>query len=447
MIALGTMNAALVHYDDGGAVTDADESAFLGEVTAQAPRHLFVISHGWNNDEAEALDLYQRFFSAADQVWGAVTEWDATQAECFALGVIWPSKKFDENAFAAASGSAPGAAAGIGADTVDQQIAAQVRVLKQVADDPAAAALLDHVIAVIPQLSVSRSAQDDFVAALAAAFPHPPQEPDPGLDTGLNALNTSAGHDVLAQIVANLHAGPAAAAVAAHAGGAAAIGGAAGFNPLGAIKNAALVLANVTTYWTMKERAGVTGRTGVAQTLAKAMVAVPDATVHLIGHSFGGRLVTAAANALTGGIAGHQVATMMLLQAAYSHYGLAHDYQPNTDGMFRSVLTGAKVAREIQITHSIHDLAVGLAYPIASALARQIGAAVFVNPYGGMGADGARATPEAFEDTLGPAGTAYAPVQAPAIVRNLNGDASISSHGDVARPETAYATLVAASRA
>jgi pimeloyl-ACP methyl ester carboxylesterase len=169
--------------------------------------------------------------------------------------------------------------------------------------------------------------------------------------------------------------------------------------------------------------------------------------VHLIGHSFGGRLVTAAANALAGGSAGHQVATMLLLQAAYSHYGMAHDYQPNTDGMFRSIITGKKVTSEIQITHSVHDVAVGLAYPLASALAHQIGQAAFINPFGGMGADGARTTPEAFENTLGAVGTAYSKVAAPAIVRNLNGDAIIQGHSDVTHDEIAYAELLAVSRA
>jgi hypothetical protein len=125
---------------------------------------------------------------------------------------------------------------------------------------------------------------------------------------------------------------------------------------------------------------------------------------------------------------------------------MAQNYQANTDGVFRSVIKSHKVASEIQITHSIHDVAVGLAYPIASALAHQIGAAAWINPYGGMGADGARTTPEAFEDTLQPVGAAYAAVIPPSIVRNLNGDAIIGGHGDVTHDEIAYAELTAVSR-
>jgi hypothetical protein len=443
MLTYGTMKADKIHYDASGSATAAEEAAFLTDVVAQKPKHLFVISHGWNNDEPEAEDLYRRFFAAVDKVLPHFP--GLTSAQCFALGIIWPSKKFDEKAFAAAAGpnSVPGAGAAIAPGAVDTQIASQLAALKEIANDAGAQAFLDHAIAQIPLLSVSQSAQDDFVAALAAAFPQGPQEPDPGFDSGLAALNTTPGHTVLNQIVATLQTGPAA---GQQAGGAAALGGAAGFNPLAAIKNAALVLANVTTYWTMKERAGMVGRNGVAQTIAKAMTALPGVKLHLVGHSFGGRLVTAAANALPGGSAEHQVATMLLLQAAYSHYGMAQNYQPNTDGVFRSVLTSRKVASEIQITHSTHDLAVGLAYPIASALAHQIGAATWINPFGGMGADGARATPEAFEAVLQPVGTPYSVVVAPQIVRNLNGDAIITSHGDVTHDEVAYAELSAVSR-
>jgi pimeloyl-ACP methyl ester carboxylesterase len=442
MLNYGTMKADKIHYDPSGNATAAEEATFLADLAAHPPKHLFVISHGWNNDEAEADDLYRRFFIAADNVWARFPGF--TSSDCFALGIIWPSKKFDENAFAAAAGpnAVPGAAA-IAPSAVDAAITTQLTALKEIANDAAAQAFLDHAIAQIPLLSVSQSAQDDFVAALASAFPQGPQEPDPGLDTGLAALNTTPGHTVLNQIVATLQTAPAA---GRQTGGAAALGGAAGFNPLAAIKNAALVLANVTTYWTMKERAGVIGRTGVVQTIAKVLAALPAVKVHLIGHSFGGRLVTAAANGLPGGSGGHQAATMLLLQGAYSHYGMAQNYQANTDGIFRSVITSHKVASEIQITHSIHDIAVGLAYPIASALAHQIGAAAWINPYGGMGADGARTTPEAFENTLEPVGAAYAPVIPPNIVRNLNGDAIIGGHGDVTHDEIAYAELTAVSR-
>ncbi|MGH6814867.1 MAG: hypothetical protein ACREC6_04120, partial [Hyphomicrobiaceae bacterium] len=60
---------------------------------------LFVISHGWNNNAAEAQGLYRKFFES----FNAVARPNDLPGRSFAvIGVIWPSKKFDE--LVAASG-------------------------------------------------------------------------------------------------------------------------------------------------------------------------------------------------------------------------------------------------------------------------------------------------------------------------------------------------------
>ena len=64
------------------------------------------------------------------------------------------------------------------------------------------------------------------------------------------------------------------------------------------IKAAARRVANLSTYYEMKQRAGTVGSTGVAQLLRRLRERKPDVRLHLVGHSFGGRLVTAAAHAL-----------------------------------------------------------------------------------------------------------------------------------------------------
>src|SRR5262249_54001378 len=48
------------------------------------------------------------------------------------------------------------------------------------------------------------------------------------------------------------------------------------------------------TYWQMKKRAGVVGQTGVRATVAAVQDQFPAARVHLIGHSFGCKVVLAA---------------------------------------------------------------------------------------------------------------------------------------------------------
>jgi hypothetical protein len=96
------------------------------------------------------------------------------------------------------------------------------------------------------------------------------------------------------------------------------------------------------------------------------------------------------------------------------------------------------------VTYTVNDRAVGLAYPIASRLARQVAAAIGGpdDVYGGIGRNGALKTPEASSGDLLDVGGAYA--FAPRKVFNLKGDRFIANHGGVANPQTAYAILVAA---
>src|ERR1700747_1465475 len=73
-------------------------------------------------------------------------------------------------------------------------------------------------------------------------------------------------------------------------------GGGAGIGSfLDSFKTAALNILNYTTYYEMKTRAGTVGKNGLGPLVDKISSKVDR--IHLIGHSFGGRLVTAAANA------------------------------------------------------------------------------------------------------------------------------------------------------
>ncbi|WP_204376116.1 hypothetical protein, partial [Hymenobacter coccineus] len=157
---------------------------------------------------------------------------------------------------------------------------------------------------------------------------------------------------------------------------------------------------------------------------------------------FGGRLATAAA-AGPAGQSALPVATLTLLQAAYSHYGLSNNYDGTHPGFFRAVLTLPAVRGPVLITHSDHDSAVGTMYPLASMLAHQVASGLgdARDKYGGMGRNGAQKTPEATEGALLGVGAAYA--FAAGKVFNLNADAIIQDHSDICHPEVAYALLQA----
>jgi pimeloyl-ACP methyl ester carboxylesterase len=184
-----------------------------------------------------------------------------------------------------------------------------------------------------------------------------------------------------------------------------------------------LVHAGIDTasYYTMKSRSGDVGALGLAPWLQRLREQNSKLRIHLAGHSFGARLVTAAASVLPPGI----VQSMTLIQAAFSQFAFQRE------GKFHGVVEPRRVAAPIVVTHSVHDHAVGFAYPVASRLARQNASTLGgrEDSYGGLGRNGA----------------AGAHAVAPGEIQNwtnepiLNVDCSriIRSHSDVLHPELA----------
>src|SRR5205823_3426700 len=64
------------------------------------------------------------------------------------------------------------------------------------------------------------------------------------------------------------------------------------------LRHGLLNLSNLTTFYQMKERAGVIGRNGLAPVLNELATRYPGIRMHLAGHSFGARLVTSAADSM-----------------------------------------------------------------------------------------------------------------------------------------------------
>ena len=184
----------------------------------------------------------------------------------------------------------------------------------------------------------------------------------------------------------------------------------------------------------MKERAGLVGRTGASEALRKIRAQAPNLKVHLIGHSFGGRLVTAVALG-PGGQPAQKFASMTLLQAAFSHNGFAEKFDGTHDGFFRGVVSGHRVSGPVLITCTANDVAVGL-YPLASLIAGQNASGIgdANDPFGGIGRNGAQRTPEADAGTLVAVGSAYS---FGGKLYNLTADAVIKGHSDICKPEVA----------
>ncbi len=193
----------------------------------------------------------------------------------------------------------------------------------------------------------------------------------------------------------------------------------------------ALNLLNYTTYYLMKERAGKVGKNGVAKLVDRLAPEVQR--IYLIGHSFGGRLVTAAAaNSQTGKLRG-----LTLLQAAFSHNG----FSKKKNGYFRSVVDNRRINGPILITHTKNDKAVGIAYPLASRINGDKTAALGDenDVFGAVGRNGAQQMEEGERilGTLLPVGGVYTLESGKLL--NLESSQFITNHGDVTGLEIAYA--------
>jgi hypothetical protein len=407
---------------------------------------VFIISHGWRNDEADATRLYTDFFSNfADPK--IVAPARLAGRKCVVIGVFWPSKNFDALIAAQGAGTAANAAA-IGEAISDpesqKKLVAQIEALKGPQgpfDEPAQIQALSAAQALVPDLDEKATARAAFIELLRTLM-------DP------SAVNKEDASDVFfkgdpADIFKRLNI-PASAvdpsvpktgrAMALVPGvGGTATGHAAGL--LDIFKGAAASASNAVSYlsyFMMKERAGIVGMKGVAPLIDT--LAPQVARIHLIGHSFGGRVVAATALASQT----DKIQSVSFLQAAFSHNG----FSPAAlmDGFFRPVIDRKRVKGALIATYTKNDTAVGIAYPLASRISGTVAAALGDenDKYGGLGRNGAQQMNpgEAIKAELLAVGSGYQ--FTPGKIHNLIADAYIKNHGDVTGPEVVAAVAAAA---
>jgi hypothetical protein len=425
-----------------------DRSGFdevLAEVANGPAPDVFVLSHGWNNDMAEARALYTELAERLRAVLDSSPPAGLGDRRYVLVGVLWPSKKWADRALI------PGGAAALGGGVADDELTARLDELRGVFDPDGSDDRLGAAKALVPQLQNSPQAQDEFVRQITALLPEAAHVNPDDADYTPDYL-TQPGRETLAalsnpvMVTPPPSGGDVGGAAELGVGGAARTtgdGGAAGLSlSFSGIKAAAERFLNLTTYYQMKERAGTVGADGLNPLLRELRAVRDDLRLHLAGHSFGGRLVTAA-TAGTPGRPNAEPDTVTLLQAAFSHYGFAEHYDGDKDGFFRRIVTGGMTRGPVLITHSKRDVAVGYAYAVASRLAGQVAAALgdAHDKFGGIGRNGAQKTPEAVEGSLQPVGATYG--FSGAALYNLGADDLIMGHSDIRKPEVAYAILSA----
>lgn len=418
---------------DAAVHNQAEVAALQNAIQRDGTTDLIVISHGWNNNMAEAKALYSEFFQNFRALVDAGKLPALANRKWAVLGVLWPSKKFEEKELIPSGAAGAGSVGGVAA------MKAKLDGLKGLFDSPQADRTLDELQRLLPKLEDSTTAQKEFVEKVRSLVHKRTVDREDGSEAFFAAPSGELLEKLKKPVSFTVARPP------ANTGGAAGIGtgGAAGLGEFfsgvwSGVRNA----LNFTTYYQMKERAGLVGANGLNPILRALQASRPDVKLHLIGHSFGGRLVTAAVAGADDATLLH-VQTLSLLQAAFSHYGLAEKWDGTTNGFFHRVISAKAVAGPLIITCTANDKAVGLAYPIASVLAGQVAAGIGDknDKYGGIGRNGAQKTPRTVEMSLLDATGAYQLTSG--MVHNLSTDRLITSHGDVANTAVAYAVASA----
>jgi hypothetical protein len=217
-------------------------------------------------------------------------------------------------------------------------------------------------------------------------------------------------------------------------------GGAAGLGDFGAkLLNGAKEALRQLTYWQMKNRAGVVGQKGLGPAIDRLAGEFPNLRVHLIGHSFGARLVSFALAGLSGSNPS-PVKSVTLLQGAYSRFAFGHGLPFGGNGALDGKL--ARVDGPLTVCFSSHDGALSLFYPLASAAAGDATAGV-QDPLARFRAMGQLGAFNVVPQMLGAVGAVY-PFKTAQIL-NLDasdvvaaGDSPSGAHSDIFHPELAW---------
>jgi hypothetical protein len=413
-----------LEFDESGQPVSSQALAHCSrDIAREKITDLFVFSHGWNNAPHKARSLYEQFFSSARNVLTARPAEAGRKPGV--VGVIWPSILFpDDEPMADAADAAS-------VDTADSDDA--IGELKKAFPDKTA--VLDELAALLDERPEEQSALERFQSLLGELAP--PTSSDEGHDDAA----------LLAQPAETVFKALSELAPPGERTDAAGIGDA--FSKLWDGAKEALRL---TTYWNMKERAGVVGERGLAAFITQLDSDASGVRVHLIGHSFGARVVSFALKGLPAAFTGERspVKSVTLIQGAFSHFAFAKalPHDPARSGALNAM--AARVDGPLLVTHSVHDLAVVKRYPQVSFIARQDAADAVDTQFrfGAMGADGAQAV-EAATAAFGPVGQRY--TFAKGRFLNLNGDELITkgdppsgAHSDIFYPEIAWAVLHAA---
>jgi hypothetical protein len=410
----------------------------LPDLIAGGVTDVFLFSHGWNSSASSARSLYNDLFG---QLAGQLGD---RLASSVAVGVFWPSLLFPEDD--------PGAgSAATAASAVIDATAATAGTEATTAVQPSSGAELARALA------PAFPAQQHNLTEIGQLLDQQPQDAEAlqrfhMLAAGLVTTPSQGAEDVgeAAALTADTAAvfGHAAAMTKSPTSNAQGAG-----NPFGVLWSGGREVLRTLSYYEMKNRAGVVGQRGLGPLLGRLAAAAPSLRVHLMGHSFGARLVSYALAGLPETPSGSTspVKSLVLVQGAFSHFAFAHPLP--IDSSRSGALAGMadRVDGPLIATFSAHDRAVGWWYPAASMLKHEDsqGADDLAYRWGAMGHDGYQGAGTVTTKLAAP-GTDYGFSAGGFYLLDSNDvicamqSAFSGAHGDIRHPEVSWAWANAA---
>jgi len=416
----------LINFDSDGKERAADDGRTLSQVVVdelknQPVTDVFVMSHGWLGDIDDAKEQYDRWTA---NLWNCADDIEAVKKKRpdfrpLLIGLHWPSKPFGNED---TGGAFDLGLAAEGDDVVGSAVEAQL-------------ALLDASDEIRPQLETIFNAHLELDAP--DTLPDEVQKAYLEIDRKLgldnddreafdpeelfqNALDADQQEDEFANFAGGFSWGD------------------------------LLAPLRVLSFWRMKDRARRFGESGANELLRKMQQATAGRNVrfHFMGHSFGCIAVTAMiAGAPDAPMAQNPVHSVLLAQGAMSLWAYCSKipHAKDKSGAFHRIIKNNRVKGAIVTTLSEHDSAVGVFYPLAAGLKRQVDFAVELPKYGGIGSFGIQGLDDIAEG-LPMQKTDHQYNFKAGRIYNLESSGVIKekalvvgAHSDIAHPEVAHA--------
>ncbi|MGI8667555.1 MAG: serine/threonine protein kinase [Jatrophihabitans sp.] len=340
--------------DLAGAADDLRTALAAGPV-----RDVFVFAHGWNTSPASARALQRDLRAILADLLGPRRAASATVA------INWPCLLFPEDD-PQTELPTPSTGAQL-ANALSPAFPRQQFQLDELG------ALLDRQPAEFAELERFHSLAKTLVTS-----------PSLALEDSGEAATLSAGTASLFGYAAAMARAPVARAPVAWAPDS---------GPFPALWSGAREVLRFYSYYEMKNRAGVVGREGLGPLLSTLRGRSGPPRLHLMGHSFGARLVAYALAGLAAPAAGERspVKSLYLIQGALSHFAFA-DQHPAGEQERAGALTAFAdlVDGPLIATTSSHDRCLGWWYPCANLLnwSGSGSVAALLHRWAAMGQDG-----------------------------------------------------------